>query len=96
VRPGRAAGQLCLARAHDCSRCPAGAFGCFCGVPVTVTSSYRHWWAYRHIRYLAAAADSVAGSLSVSSQGLVAEGTRPFGEASVQASRIEVGRSIAH
>jgi hypothetical protein len=81
----------------DCARCGYSSLGCgICAVPITITNSYRHWWAYRHTRYLAAAADNLAGALSVSSQGLVADGTRPFGEPSVQASRIEVGRSIAH
>jgi hypothetical protein len=63
-----------------------------CAVPIVVTNSYRHWWAYRHIRYLAAAADNVSGSVVVSSVGLVADGSRPFGEASV----ISVQRSIPH
>ncbi|WP_242352654.1 MULTISPECIES: hypothetical protein [unclassified Anaeromyxobacter] len=82
---------------RDCGRCGYNSLGCLiCAVPITITNSYRHWWAYRHIRYLAAAADNLTGGLSVSSQGLVADGTRPFGEASVQASRIEVGRSIDH
>jgi hypothetical protein len=67
-----------------------------CGVPITVTSSYRHWWAYRHVRYLASAADNLAGSLSVSSLGLVADASATFGEASVQASSIAMQRSIAH
>jgi hypothetical protein len=82
---------------RDCGRCGYNSLGCLiCAVPITITNSYRHWWAYRHIRYLAAGADNLAGAVSVSSQGLVADGTRPFGEPSVQASRIEVGRSIAH
>jgi hypothetical protein len=67
-----------------------------CAVPIVVTNSYRHWWAYRHIRYLAAAADNVAGALSVSSLGLAGDGSKAVGEASVQASSINVQRSIPH
>jgi hypothetical protein len=82
---------------RDCGRCGYNSLGCMiCTVPIVVTNSYRHWWAYRHIRYLAAAADNVSGSVVVSSVGLVADGSRPFGEASVQASSISVQRSIPH
>jgi hypothetical protein len=65
-------------------------------VPITVTNSYQHWWSYRSIRYLAAAADNVSGSLSVSSFGLSDDGAKPVGEASVQASSISIQRSIPH
>lgn len=82
---------------RDCGLCGFNSLGCMvCAVPIVVTNSYRHWWAYRHIRYLAAAADNVAGALSVSSLGLAGDGSRAVGEASVQASNINVQRSIPH
>ncbi|ABC83006.1 hypothetical protein Adeh_3238 [Anaeromyxobacter dehalogenans 2CP-C] len=82
---------------QSCAYCGYYSLGCMvCGVPITVTSSYRHWWAYRHVRYLASAADNLAGSLSVSSLGLVGDASGTFGEASVQANSIDVQRSIAH
>jgi hypothetical protein len=81
----------------SCSICGSTSVGCLpCAVPITVTNSYQHWWSYRSIRYLAAAADNVSGSLSVSSFGLSVDGAKPVGEASVQASSVSVQRSILH
>jgi hypothetical protein len=82
---------------RDCGRCGYNSLGCMiCAVPIVATNSYRHWWAYRHIRYLAAAADNLSGSISVASLGLVSDASGPFGEAAVQASSINVQRSIPH
>ena len=81
----------------SCGICGSTSAGCLpCAVPVTVTNSYRHWWAYRHVRFLAGATDELAGTIAVSSSGLVTDGSRAFGEPAVQASSINVQRSIAH
>lgn len=81
----------------SCGICGSTGAGCLpCAVPITITNSHRHWWSYRSIRYLAAAADNLSGSLSVSSLGLATDGSRPVGEASVQASSLNIQRSIAH
>ncbi len=81
----------------SCGICGSTSAGCLpCAVPITVTNSYRHWWAYRHVRFLAGATDELAGTMAVSSSGLVTDGSRAFGEPAVQASSINVQRSIAH
>lgn len=81
----------------SCSICGSTGAGCLpCAVPINITNSYRHWWSYRSIRYLAAAADNISGSLSVSSLGLSGDGSRSVGEASAQASSINIQRSISH
>jgi hypothetical protein len=81
----------------SCGICGSTGAGCLpCAVPITVTNSYRHWWAYRHVRFLAGATDELAGTIAVSSSGLVTDGSRAFGEPAAQASSINVQRSIAH
>jgi hypothetical protein len=82
---------------RDCGLCGSNSLGCmFCGVRVVLTNSFRHWWAYRHVRFLAAAADNLSGTLSIASMGLASDRTTPVGEPSVQASNISVQRSIPH
>lgn len=84
---------LVLTNVFDCTLCG----GCLpCDVLLPAPSSFRHWWAYRHIRYLASAADSLTGTVALSSRGLLADGVTGVGEETVQVTGLSVARSITH
>jgi hypothetical protein len=84
---------MVLKNVFDCVLCGS----CLpCDVLLPAPSSYRHWWAYRHIRYLASAADNLTGTFALSSRGVLPDGATLFGEQTVQIPSIGVQRSIAH
>jgi hypothetical protein len=84
---------LVLTNVFDCTLCG----GCLpCDVWLPAPSSFMHWWAYRHIRYLSAAADNLTGTLVLSSRGLLPDGVTAVGEETVQVTGVPVGRTIPH
>jgi hypothetical protein len=82
-----------LTNVFDCTLCG----GCLpCDVWLPAPSSFRHWWAYRHIRYLASSVDNLSGSLALSSRGVLSDGATLFGEETVQVPGIDMQRTIGH
>lgn len=85
--------KLVLTNVFDCVLCGS----CLpCDVLLPAPSSYRHWWAYRHIRYLAAAADNLTGNIAVASRGVLQDGVTPFGEETMLIPSIDVSQTIFH